>query len=86
MNWDLELARAAQRALRSLSTRDRGRLNRALNDMRDDPLSGDVVLLRGEYHVLYRRRVGPWRIIFGLSPNRHVVIVADIVRRTSTTC
>jgi mRNA-degrading endonuclease RelE of RelBE toxin-antitoxin system len=53
--------------------------------MRDDPLSGDVVLLRGEYHGLYRRRVGPWRIIFGLSPNRHVVIVADIVRRTSTT-
>ena len=85
MNWDLELARAAQRALRSLPARDLARLNRALNEMRDDPLSGDVVLLRGEYHGLYRRRVGPWRIIFGLRPDDHVVIVADIVRRTSTT-
>ena len=53
--------------------------------MKDDPLSGDVVLLRGEYHGLYRRRVGPWRIIFGLRPGHHVVIVADIVRRTSIT-
>src|SRR5204863_9576856 len=41
----------------------------SLNEMKDDPLSGDVVLLRGEYHGLYRRRVGPWRIIFGLRPD-----------------
>jgi mRNA-degrading endonuclease RelE of RelBE toxin-antitoxin system len=53
--------------------------------MKADPLSGDVALLRGEYRGLYRRRVGPWRIIFGLRPDRRVVIVADIVRRTSTT-
>jgi mRNA-degrading endonuclease RelE of RelBE toxin-antitoxin system len=65
--------------------REIARINRALNDMKADPLSGDVALLRGEYRGLYRRRVGPWRIIFGLRPDRRVVIVADIVRRTSTT-
>jgi mRNA-degrading endonuclease RelE of RelBE toxin-antitoxin system len=53
--------------------------------MKADPLAGDVVLLRGEYRGLYRRRVGSWRIIFGLRPDRHVIIIADIVRRTSTT-
>jgi len=41
-----------------------GPLNQAPNDIRDDPLSGDVVLLRGEYHGLYRCRVGPGRIHF----------------------
>jgi hypothetical protein len=54
--------------------------------MKRDPLSGDVVLLRGEYRGLYRRREGTGRIIFGLRPDSRAVIVADIVRRTSTTC
>jgi Txe/YoeB family toxin of Txe-Axe toxin-antitoxin module len=42
--------------------RDRGRVNRALNEMKSDPLSGDITALRGDYQGLYRRRVGPWRI------------------------
>jgi mRNA-degrading endonuclease RelE of RelBE toxin-antitoxin system len=85
MNWDLELARAAQRALREMPARDRERINRALNDIKTDPLSGDLIVLRGAYRGLYRRRVGSWRIIFGLKPENRVVLIGDIVRRTSTT-
>jgi len=65
--------------------RDRERVNRALNEMKGDPFSGDVAILRGEYQGLYRRRVGSWRIVFAVKPDRHLVIVGDIVRRTSTT-
>ena len=65
--------------------RDRERINRALNDMKSDPLSGDITALRGDYQGLYRRRVGPWRIIFALKPDRRIVLIGDIVRRTSTT-
>jgi mRNA-degrading endonuclease RelE of RelBE toxin-antitoxin system len=75
MNWDLELARAAQRALREMPARDRGRINRALNDIKTDPLSGDITALRGAYRGLYRRRVGSWRIIFGLKPENRVVLI-----------
>jgi mRNA-degrading endonuclease RelE of RelBE toxin-antitoxin system len=53
--------------------------------MKGDPFSGDVTLLRGEHRGLYRRRVGSWRIIFAVRPDRQLVIVGDIVRRTSTT-
>jgi len=53
--------------------------------MKIDPLSGDISALRGVYNGLYRRRVGSWRIIFGLKPDRRTVLVGDIVRRTSTT-
>jgi mRNA-degrading endonuclease RelE of RelBE toxin-antitoxin system len=85
MNWDLELARAAQRGLREMPARDRERINRALNDLKTDPLSGDIIALQGAYRGLYRRRVGSWRIIFGLKPENRVVLIGDIVRRTSTT-
>ena len=85
MNWDLELARAAQRALREMPARDQERINRALNAIKTDPLSGDITALRGAYRGLYRRRVGSWRIIFGLKPENRVVLIGDIVRRTSTT-
>jgi hypothetical protein len=31
------------------------RLNRALTDLKTDPLSGDITALRGAYRGLYRR-------------------------------
>jgi mRNA-degrading endonuclease RelE of RelBE toxin-antitoxin system len=68
-----------------MPTRDRERIIRALDDITTDPLSGDITALRGEYKGLYRRRVGSWRIIFGLKPEQRVVLIGDIVRRTSTT-
>ena len=85
MTWDFRLASSAQRALRSMPAKDRARINRVLNEMKTDPLSGDIVSLKGEYHGLFRRRVGSWRIIFMLKPEERVVLVADILRRTSTT-
>jgi mRNA-degrading endonuclease RelE of RelBE toxin-antitoxin system len=68
-----------------MPVRDRERINRALNDMKSDPLSGDITALRGDYQGLYRRRVGPSRIIFALKPDRRIVLIGDILRRTSTT-
>ena len=65
--------------------RDRDRVNRVLNEMKDRPLSGDIVPLRGEYQGAFRRRVGSWRIIFAVRPDAQVVVVHDIMRRTSTT-
>jgi mRNA-degrading endonuclease RelE of RelBE toxin-antitoxin system len=49
-----------------MPTRDRERIIRALDEMKTDPLAGDITALRGEYRGLYRRRVGSWRIIFAL--------------------
>jgi mRNA-degrading endonuclease RelE of RelBE toxin-antitoxin system len=53
--------------------------------MEQEPLSGDVIPLKGPYQGSYRRRVGSWRIIFTLKSDDAVVAVADILRRTSTT-
>jgi mRNA-degrading endonuclease RelE of RelBE toxin-antitoxin system len=52
--------------------------------MKTDPLAGDHRAAR-RVRRLYRLRVGSWRIIFSLKTDQHVVLVGDIVRRTSRT-
>jgi mRNA-degrading endonuclease RelE of RelBE toxin-antitoxin system len=85
MNWDFLLASKAQRAFRALPVIDRQRINKALNEMKTDPLSGDIVALKEEYRGQFRRRVGSWRIIFEIDATARVVLIHDIARRTSTT-
>jgi mRNA-degrading endonuclease RelE of RelBE toxin-antitoxin system len=53
--------------------------------MEQNPLSGDVVPLKGPYSGSYRRRVGSWRLVFAVRWDRQMVVVANILRRTSTT-
>ena len=53
--------------------------------MKANPFTGDITALKGEHQSLFRRRVGSWRLIFELDPERHLVLVHDILRRSSTT-
>jgi mRNA interferase RelE/StbE len=63
--WRLTFSRNAQRSLRRLPPEGRRRLDGAIAEIERDPLSGDVVLLK-DYPVGYRRRVGPYRILFDI--------------------
>jgi len=83
LSWRLTFSRNAQRSLRRLPAEARRRLDGAIAEMERDPLSGDVVLLQ-DYPVGYRRRVGPYRILFDVDRATRSVQVADIERRTST--
>jgi len=53
--------------------------------MRDNPFSGDIVRLHAPERSAWRRRVGSYRIFFDVYPDRQVVDVVDIDRRTSST-
>jgi mRNA-degrading endonuclease RelE of RelBE toxin-antitoxin system len=68
-----------------LPPRDRRHINVALNQMKDDPFQGDVAALKGEYHGLFRRRIGSWRVIFELDTEHRIMLVHDILRRSTTT-
>jgi mRNA-degrading endonuclease RelE of RelBE toxin-antitoxin system len=66
-----------------MSANDAARIARALRDMSDDPLSGDIVKLKGT--EAFRRRVGDYRILFAVDFLQRAVAVLDILRRTTTT-
>lgn len=84
MDWDVRLANRARRVLEGIPARDRGRIGAALLEMQHDPMGGDTRPLQGRHQGAFRR-VGSWRIIFALKPKEHIVLIADITRRTSTT-
>jgi mRNA-degrading endonuclease RelE of RelBE toxin-antitoxin system len=85
VTWDCRLGSQAERTLRRMRGRDRDRINRELNEMKTSPFGGDTVPPRGEHQGAFRRRVGSWRIIFSVRPDFRVVLIHDILRRTSTT-
>ena len=84
MTWTVVLSNRAERALARVPARDRQRITLALLDMEQEPLSGDIIPLKGPYRLLSAPR---WilPIVFTLNWNSQVVGVADIARRTSTT-
>ena len=84
MKWELLLAGPARKALKRMPAADRRRVLAALDEMEQDPFSGDIVRLTAQ-PVAWRRRVGDWRILFDVELEQHRVLVHGIVRRTSTT-
>ena len=84
MPWTLHVARSAEKELEGIPQRDRGRILKALSDIREDPFAGDVARLHG-LSTAWRRRVGNWRILYDLYLDRRLIVVASIRRRTSTT-
>lgn len=84
MNWELLLAGPAEKALKRIPASDQGRILAALGEMENDPFQGDIVRLKAQ-PTAWRRRVGNWRILFDVDPERRLIVVHDIMRRTSTT-
>jgi mRNA-degrading endonuclease RelE of RelBE toxin-antitoxin system len=52
--------------------------------MQQDPFSGDIKRLKGQV-AAWRRRVGNYRIVYDLHVEEQRIVVAGILRRTSTT-
>ncbi len=52
--------------------------------MAQKPFAGDIARLKNQ-PTAFRRRVGDWRIFFDVYPDRRLVAVSDIQRRTTTT-
>jgi mRNA-degrading endonuclease RelE of RelBE toxin-antitoxin system len=52
--------------------------------MQQDPFSGDIKRLKGQ-DSSWRRRVGNYRIVYDLHLEARQIVVAGILRRTSTT-
>jgi mRNA-degrading endonuclease RelE of RelBE toxin-antitoxin system len=81
-NWTLLVAKPARKALEKLPSKDQVRIERALDELENDPFSGDTKRLQP---VGWRRRVGDYRIFYDLFSDDQSIVVTAIKRRTSTT-
>ena len=83
MIWTIGVSNRAQKNLKRVPVADRERIMAAIDTMHANPLSGDVMKLKGQ--DAFRRRVGNYRIIFRLDFTAFAVGIVDIERRTTTT-
>ncbi len=84
MPWVVQLAGPAQKQFARLPAKDQLRVKAALLAMEEDPFRGDIQRLKGQ-PTAWRRRVGSYQIIYDLYFERRLIVVAAILRRTSTT-
>jgi mRNA-degrading endonuclease RelE of RelBE toxin-antitoxin system len=84
MAWNLHVTGPAQKEFQKLPARDQARVKDALLAMQQDPFSGDIKRLKGQA-AAWRRRVDNCRIVYDLHVEEHRIVVAGILRRTSTT-
>lgn len=82
--WTLLLAAPAQEDFGKLPAKEQQRIKAALVSLQEDPFRGDIQRLKGQPHA-WRRRVGNYRILYDLDVERRLILVAGILRRTSTT-
>jgi mRNA-degrading endonuclease RelE of RelBE toxin-antitoxin system len=86
MSWAVELSAAAEKDLKRLPRDRQARIVRAINEMEEDPFAGDVKALQGsQWKGRYRKRVGPYRIIFTVSPKATAVAISAILIRSEKT-
>lgn len=82
--WNVSLRKAGLKNLARAQEKERRQVWAALDEMRADPLTGDVRPLANQRSG-FRRRLGHWRIFFDVYPGRQLVDVVAIERRSSTT-
>jgi mRNA-degrading endonuclease RelE of RelBE toxin-antitoxin system len=85
--WRLDVSNRAERSLSRLQAPDQERVRAVFAEMRFDPRAGDVVQLRAQ-PANFRRRAGPFRILFDLYPAHPagpLLEIVDVLRRGTTT-
>ena len=84
MAWTVTVAKPAQKQTARFPAKDQAKIGAAVRLMADGPFAGDVLKLEGE-DIIWRRRVGSYRIFFAVDNAARTVAISAIIRRTSKT-
>ena len=86
MTWAIELSAAAEKDLKRIPRDRQVRIERAIDEMEENPFAGDVKALQGrEWKGRYRKRVGQYRIIFTVDHKTSAVAISAILIRSEKT-
>ena len=88
MRYRVELSTEAQKQLLNFPRNVRDRLERAIDDFetKDDSQWSNVKALQGDqWKGRYRRKVGPYRIIFRKFPDRGMAEISAILLKSKDT-
>ena len=83
MTWQVDVAESAQKYLKHIPEKDSLRIKTAVREMIQNPYTGDITKLKGD--LVWRRRIGSYRIFFEIYESSKAVRVYGIERRGSNT-
>jgi mRNA-degrading endonuclease RelE of RelBE toxin-antitoxin system len=77
MNWACNPSRQAAKQLRALPRDRLEQVGRPIDEMLEDPTSGDVRPIKsGRFKGALRKRVSPYRIVYTVAPEAGTIDVA----------
>lgn len=83
-NWRLEIDPSVYKTLARIPKKDSVRISLAIEQLVLNPYAGDTHKLGGE-DIVWRRRIGSYRIFYELHVGTHCVSVFELTRRGSKT-
>ena len=83
MGYQVKLRRAAQRQLDKLAKKDYEIIAEVISALEREPRPHGIKKLAES--GLWRMRVGPYRVVYNIDDEEHLVIVVLVARRTEDT-
>lgn len=83
MSWQVDVAGGVKKYLTRIPQKDSLRIKTALRELAQNPYTGDIEKLKGD--LVWRRRVGSYRIFFEIYESIRAVRVYGVERRGSNT-
>jgi mRNA-degrading endonuclease RelE of RelBE toxin-antitoxin system len=84
MPWSLRVEKAVAKKLKRLAPKDRRLIFEALALLERDPKQATLQPLQHQ-PTGYRLKVGNWRLPTDIYPELSLIVVSDLLRRTTTT-
>jgi mRNA-degrading endonuclease RelE of RelBE toxin-antitoxin system len=84
MPWSLRVEKGVTRKLKRLPPKDRRLILEALAELERNPKQAALQPLRHQ-PTGYRLKVGNWRLPTDVYPELSLIVVCDLMRRTTTT-
>ncbi len=81
MAYQVRVAKRALKALQRLPQDVKDAIKTAIDALAEDPFSGDVRALTGEWRGFYRKRVGHYRILYTVDTKVRIVSVESVAHR-----
>ena len=85
MKWSLFIPKNVIKHVAKLDKAESKGLIKALEEIEDNPFSGDFKKLKGFVPVTYRKRVGKYRILYQLDIDNEIIIIEKAEKRSDNT-
>lgn len=82
--WLIRVPKRVAKTISRFPSQDQERIKDILHEFEIYPWRGDITKIKGEQNK-WRRRTGNYRIFYAVYPEKRIVDITEIERRTSKT-